>query len=85
MITSSQRPTLLPDESIASCLARVDAWRAQGDWQPAGGGTEQPFQTRSGATLIYCYQPRSGRHAYLDCGTDLILTDDEAANLLGVH
>jgi hypothetical protein len=51
---------------------------------PASGGTEAPFLARSGATLLYCWQPRSGKHAYLDCGTDLILTDEEASNLMGV-
>lgn len=48
------------------------------DWVPACGGTETPFHSRSGRTLLYCWQPSTGRHAYLDCGTDLILSDEEA-------
>jgi hypothetical protein len=52
--------------------ARADAW------VPACGGTEVPFKSRSGRTLLYCYNPHLGKHAYLDCGTDIILTDEEA-------
>ena len=54
----------------------------QGAWVPACGGTEVPFTSRSGRRLLYCYQATTGRHAYLDCGTDLILSDDEAASYL---
>ena len=71
-------------ETLVAYLDRMDAWKAEGDWFPASGGTETPFLTRSGATLLYCYCPRSGKHAYLDCGSDLILADAEAANLLGM-
>jgi hypothetical protein len=55
----------------------------QGNWLPACGGTETPFLTRSGRTLLYCWQPSTGRHAYLDCGTDLILSNEEARLYLG--
>lgn len=51
-------------------------------WLPACGGTEVPFKSRSGRELLYCYNPKLGKHAYLDCGTDTILTDDEAARAL---
>lgn len=77
------RPQLNDGETLVGFLARMDEWKAQGEWIPACGGTEVPFTTRSGARLLYCYQPRSGKHAYLDCGSDLILTDSEAANLMG--
>jgi hypothetical protein len=50
----------------------------QGDWVPACAGTEKPFRTRSGRTLLYCWQPSTGKHAYLDTGTDIILSDEEA-------
>lgn len=63
--------------------AKYAAWKADGAWTPASAGTETPFTTRTGATLLYCYQARTGKHAYLDCGTDLILTDVETRNLLG--
>lgn len=78
------RPKMEASESLAAYLDRLDAWKVDGEWVPAAGGTETPFLTRSGAKLLYCYQPRSGRHAYLDCSTDLILTDEEVSNLLGV-
>lgn len=56
---------------------------SQGAWFPASGGTEEPFYTRSGRRLLYVYQPSTGRHAYLDLSTDLILSDEEAAMLIG--
>lgn len=57
----------------------------QGVWLPANCGTEVPFTTRSGRRLQYCWQPSTGRHAYLDMGTDLILTDEEARLALGTY
>jgi hypothetical protein len=80
---TTARPTFDSSESLASYLGRLDAWKAQGDWVPASNGTEEPFTSRSGARLLYCFQPRSGKHAYLDLGTDLILTNQEASNLMG--
>jgi hypothetical protein len=68
--------------SVAQALAEREAWRQQGNWVPACGGTETPFKTRTGLRLLYCWQPRSGRHAYLNLDTDLILTDDEARQAL---
>lgn len=47
-------------------------------WIPANGGTETEFLTRAGKRLLYCFNPRLGRHAYLDLGSDAILSDDEA-------
>ncbi len=55
----------------------------QGNWLIANGGTEKPFRTRTGRKLLYCWQPSTGDHAYLDCETDLILSDEEAAAALG--
>ena len=52
--------------------------RAKGDWFIASGGTETPFYTRTGRRLLYCWQPSTGRHAYLDLGSDIILTDEDA-------
>jgi hypothetical protein len=51
---------------------RLDAW------VPACGGTEVPFRSRSGATLLYCFNPRLGKHAYINLETDMILEDEEA-------
>ena len=55
-----------------------------GPWVPGCGGTETPFFARNGTRLLYCWQPSTGRHAYLDMGSDLILSDEEARNILGV-
>jgi hypothetical protein len=57
----------------------------QGNWFPACDGTETPFRTRTGLRLLYCYQPSTGRHAYLNCDTDTILTDDEARAALALY
>jgi hypothetical protein len=54
------------------------------NWFPACGGTEQPFTSRSGRRLLYCWQPSTGNHAYLDLGSDLILSDEEAQNALAL-
>jgi hypothetical protein len=59
--------------------------REQGDWVPACGGTETPFTTRTGRRLLYCWQPATGNHAYLDLNTDLILTDEEAHYALATY
>ena len=50
------------------------AWDA---WVPACGGLEVPFTGRTGRRLLYVYCRATGIHAYLDLGTDLILTDEE--------
>lgn len=52
------------------------------NWLPANGGTETPFLTRTGRRLLYVWQPSTGKHAYLDCQTDLILSDKEARLVL---
>lgn len=48
------------------------------NWLPACGGTETPFISRSGKRLLYCWQPSTGKHAYLDCGSDIILMQEES-------
>lgn len=53
-------------------------------WVPACGGTEEPFRARSGARLLYCYNPGQHKHAYLNQDTDTIMTDEEARAALGV-
>jgi len=52
------------------------------NWVIANGGTETPFKSRSGATLLYMWETNSGRHAYLNVDTDMFLTDDEASELM---
>ena len=77
------KPTLMPGESMADFFKRLDAWKEQGDWFPANNGTEVPFRTRGGRRLLYCYQPRTGRHAYLDMDSDYIVPNEEIALYLG--
>jgi hypothetical protein len=52
------------------------------DWIPACNGTEVPFTSRTGMRLLYCWQPSTGKHAYLNLDTDIILTDEEASAAL---
>jgi len=59
--------------------------KSQGNWYPANGGTETPFMTRTKRRLLYCWQPSTGLHAYLDCDNDIILTDSEARLALGTY
>jgi len=56
-----------------------------GDWFPANGGTETEFTTRNGRRLLYCWQPSTGKHQYLDMGSDFILSDEEARLALGTY
>ena len=50
----------------------------QDRWIPANGGTETPHKTRSGIRVLYCWNPGTGKHAWFNCDTDIILSDDEA-------
>lgn len=67
---------------LMKALEERDKKNAQGNWIPACNGTETPFMTRTGYRLLYCWQPTTGKHAYLNCDTDMILTDDEAIRIL---
>lgn len=69
--------------TVAQMLEQKRIQAENGNWVPACGGSETPFTTRSGRRLQYCWQPSTGRHAYLDLGTDFILTDEEARLALG--
>ena len=71
--------------SVQDKLVEAAKRAEQGNWFPACGGTETPFTTRTGKRLLYCYQPTTGHHAYLDCGTDIILTDEEANAALATY
>jgi len=73
------------DRSIPELIKAKQDKDANGDWIPASGGTEKEFKSRSGKRLLYCYQPSTGRHAYLDLGTDMILSDEEANSALGLY
>jgi hypothetical protein len=67
---------------------QIDAHIAKlknGNWYPACGGTETPFIARNGYRLLYCYQPSTGSHAYINVDTDIILSDEEARLALGTY
>ena len=70
--------------SVQGRLIEAKKRAEQGNWFPACDGTEQPFITRTGMRLLYCYQPTTGRHAYLNLNTDIILTDAEAQAALAL-
>ncbi len=68
------------NETLEYMMARVgNADR----WVPACGGHETPFKARSGARLLYCWNPRQNKHAYLNVDQDMILTDEEAFHHMG--
>jgi hypothetical protein len=73
----------MSEPTVADILRARQEKAEQGNWTPACGGTEVPFRTRSGHTLLYCWQASTGKHAYLDVGTDMILSDEDAWILLG--
>ena len=66
--------------TVADILDARQQHAEQGDWVPACGGTERPFTMR-GYRLQYLWQPSTGRHAYLNCDTDILLTDKEFSAL----
>jgi hypothetical protein len=68
---------LSPDECARAVDCRSPSVRREnGIWVPACGGTEEPFRTRTGRLVLYCWQPSAGRHAYLDCDDDVIISDE---------
>ena len=48
-----------------------------GNFIPACGGAEKPFKTKSGITVQYLWNPITKEHAYINCNTDILLTDSE--------
>ena len=69
--------------NLVEQLDALQAKAEQGNWIPACNGTETPFVARSGKRLQYMWQPSTGKHAYIDLDSDLILTDQEAWQHLG--
>lgn len=75
----------IPYAHVEFDKAELKSWRVLDDiWLPACGGTETPFKSRSGLRLLYCWNPATGQHAYLNCDTDIILTDEEARAALAL-
>lgn len=80
LIDAVKSGTMTLDQALRASEARAN----QGAWVPASNQTEVPFVTRSGHKLLYCYQASTGRHGYLNCETDMILSDEEAAQALAL-
>lgn len=55
------------------------------DWVAACGGTEVPFETRTGRTLHYMWDRVSGEHAYYDVHADIFLSNEETTTALGMN
>mgnify|MGYP001559543554 CR=1 FL=1 len=72
--------------TLSNVLGMISATENEngGPWFPASNGTETQFVTRNRFRLLYCYQPTTGKHAYLNCDTDIILSDEEAKLALGI-
>jgi hypothetical protein len=74
----------LAGESSAPAVYSFACYQSADTWVPASGGTETPFVSRSGRRLLYVWNPKQARHAYLDTSTDRILDDDEMLAALGL-
>ena len=72
-------------ELIDKHNAEVAKHSQDDSWQPACGGIEVPFKSRSGKRLQYVWQPSTGQHAYLDVDSDIILSDEEAEACLALY
>jgi hypothetical protein len=71
--------------SVAEQMEAITLAKQNGDWFPACGGTEIPFTSRSGIRMLYCWQPSTGSHAYLNLGTDMFMTAEESAAALNLY
>lgn len=70
-------------KSLSEILDERQRRAEQGPWLPACGGTETPFHTRTGYRLLYCYQPSTGRHAYINLDTDIAIDDSDLRFVFG--
>jgi hypothetical protein len=70
--------------TLTEKLDQIKDRKNQGPWIPACGGTETPFKTRNGFILLYCWQPATGKHAYLNVETDIILSNEQAELAMGL-
>lgn len=77
-LNPSRDPFDMDFKSVAEELEERRKQKEEGNWYPASGGSEKPFRTRTGKRLQYVWQPSTGRHAYYDLDTDMILSDEEA-------
>ena len=64
-------------------LAEREAKARNGNWVPANGGTETVITARTGKRMLYCWQPSTGDHKYMDVDADVIMSDEDAFAHLG--
>jgi hypothetical protein len=57
--------------------------RRENRWLPANGGQEEVFTSRSGIRMLYCYNPATEEHRYINADTDLVMTNEEARAAMG--
>ena len=65
-------------KTLQDKLNEAEARKAEGNWQIDCGGAEKPLKAKSGRRLQDMWQPATGNHHYLDLGTDIFLTGEEA-------
>jgi uncharacterized protein (DUF2126 family) len=65
-----------PNQTIEAAIKAQEARRNNGNWVPACGGTETEV-VMNGTRLLYCWQPASGKHAYLNLDSDMIMSDED--------
>lgn len=53
-------------EYATAIVAKADTW------VPAAAGHEEPTTYRDGRRLLYCFNPATGEHRYLNLGNDTI-------------
>ena len=68
-------------KSVIEKIEEIEKRREQGNWQVAGGGSEERFK-KGCYSYTYMWQPSTGRHAYYCHETDMIVTDEQALNWL---
>lgn len=68
------------EKTVAERIAEIEARREQGLWIPSTG--ETPTRYRNGKVLQKCWQPSTGKTAFLNVETDIFLTDEEAVETL---
>ena len=63
----------------------VKDWQVQANkqWYPAQGETPTLFQ--DGSHLLWCYNQTLRKHVYINCETDLEVSESELDRALGRH
>jgi hypothetical protein len=70
-------------KSVADMLNEAQARRERtGRWVAACGGSETPMLVQ-GVRVLYCWNNGTGKHAYLNLDTDMIMLDGEFEALCG--